>query len=58
MQETVGHPFEIEYVSTRKICCDGGTLGHPAVYLQVPELGMVDCPYCSRRFIHRPSLAE
>lgn len=36
--------------------CDGGggALGHPAVYLNMGEKGVVDCPYCSRRFVLKP----
>ena len=29
----------------------GGTLGHPAVYLNLLPLGETTCPYCSRHFI-------
>lgn len=45
---------EIETVTTTRICCDGGegALGHPRVYLTIdPETGMVECPYCDKRFV-------
>lgn len=30
----------------------GGSLGHPRVYLQIkPEVGEIECPYCSRRYV-------
>ena len=46
--------FETITVETHKVACDGGRggLGHPKVYLQIPaDVGHVDCPYCSRRYV-------
>ena len=48
---------EILYVSTRAVSCDGGggALGHPLVYLRIPEnRNWVECGYCDRRFILVP----
>lgn len=39
---------------TTQVNCDGGggALGHPRVYLQIkPEVGEIECPYCSRRYV-------
>ncbi len=41
-------------VETTTVNCDGGggALGHPRVYLQIkPEVGEIECPYCSRRYV-------
>ena len=39
-------------VSETNVPCDGGTLGHPKVYLKIdPKTGEVVCPYCSRRYV-------
>lgn len=46
---------ETEIVSQNRIACDGGegALGHPRVWLQIPEdLGWVECGYCDKKFIH------
>ncbi|MEB3702274.1 Zinc-finger domain-containing protein [Candidatus Bealeia paramacronuclearis] len=32
---------------------NGGSLGHPAVYLNIMPAGEVTCPYCSRHFVLR-----
>lgn len=44
---------EVKYVKTPKVACDGdeGALGHPRVYLNMGDDGVVECPYCDRRFI-------
>ena len=42
-------------VDVYRISCDGetGALGHPRLWLQIPEdIGFVECPYCDFRFIH------
>ncbi|MDX1485282.1 MAG: zinc-finger domain-containing protein [Alphaproteobacteria bacterium] len=44
-------PVEIITTETPVVGCDGGTLGHPLVYLNLGEDGRVDCPYCGRRFV-------
>ncbi len=41
-----------------QVSCDGGggSLGHPRVYLQIkPEVGEIECPYCSRRYVLKQS---
>jgi uncharacterized Zn-finger protein len=44
---------ETRIVHHARVACDGngGTLGHPKVYLQIGDEGFVDCPYCDRRFV-------
>ncbi|MGR3761003.1 zinc-finger domain-containing protein [Roseobacteraceae bacterium NS-SX3] len=47
---------ETKIVDSYRVACDGseGALGHPRVYLQIPEAeGWVECPYCDCKFIHR-----
>ena len=47
---------ETKTVNSRKVACDGseGALGHPRVYLQIPEeQGWVECPYCDCKYIHK-----
>jgi uncharacterized Zn-finger protein len=55
------HPApEIEVVSRWKVACDGGggALGHPRVWLVIPEdRGWIDCPYCDKRFVHESAAA-
>ena len=41
---------EIISVKDSKVSCDGGSTGHPLVYLVVPDEGGIECPYCSRTF--------
>ena len=46
---------ETEVVSKMRISCDGGggALGHPRVWLTINrDTGMVECPYCDKKFIH------
>ena len=38
-------------VETRTVACDGGPLGHPAVYLKIGDEGDIVCPYCSRHYV-------
>ncbi len=38
-------------VDTATVGCDGGTLGHPKVFLKIGDGGEVVCPYCSRRYV-------
>jgi len=39
-------------VHSLKIACDGGTLGHPRVFLTIrPEVRETVCPYCSLHYI-------
>lgn len=47
---------ETKIVDSYRVACDGGegALGHPRVYLQIPEeLGYVICPYCDCMYVHR-----
>ena len=46
-------PAETIEVEETRVSCDGGgsALGHPLIYLNLGEEGVVDCPYCGRRFI-------
>jgi uncharacterized Zn-finger protein len=48
-------PFETIYVDTMVAACNGGggPLGHPKVYLNLAADGKVECPYCSRLFVHQ-----
>ena len=50
------HAPETQIVDQYRIACDGGegALGHPRVWLQIPEAeGFVECPYCDKKIIHR-----
>ncbi|MEM6827106.1 MAG: zinc-finger domain-containing protein [Pseudomonadota bacterium] len=61
---------EITFVDKRRVSCDGAgdirggagyrpaALGHPRVYLEIDESGLVDCGYCDRRFILRGGPAD
>jgi uncharacterized Zn-finger protein len=45
---------ETKIVEKSKVACDGGEgpLGHPRVWLQIPEdTGFVECPYCDCKFV-------
>ncbi len=44
---------EIITVTSRRLACDGvgGALGHPRVWLEMGAAGVVECPYCDRRFV-------
>ena len=47
---------ETKIVDSYKVACDGGVgaLGHPRVWLQIPnEHGWVECPYCDCKFVHK-----
>jgi len=48
-------PFETVYVDSTEVSCDGGggALGHPKVYLNLSADGEIECPYCSRLFVHQ-----
>ena len=46
---------EQEVTDAWRVACDGGegALGHPRVWLQIPDgVGFVDCGYCDKRYIH------
>ena len=50
----MAEPVETIKTTTPNVNCDGGggALGHPRVYLQIkPQVGHIDCPYCSRRYV-------
>ncbi|SFP79919.1 Uncharacterized conserved protein, contains Zn-finger domain [Tranquillimonas alkanivorans] len=45
---------EVEVVTSTRVACDGGegALGHPRVWLQIPEdRGWVECGYCDKRYV-------
>ena len=47
---------EIKIVDSYRVACDGseGALGHPRVYLLIPEtVGYVECPYCDCKYVHK-----
>ena len=47
---------ETKIVESFRIACDGGegALGHPRVWLQIPEdQGWVECPYCDCKYVHK-----
>ena len=46
-------PPEVQLVTRRRISCDGGegALGHPRVWMEIPDEGFVDCGYCDKRFV-------
>lgn len=53
-QDQPAHPApETATVLARRISCDGGegALGHPRVWLTIPDGGWIDCPYCDKRFV-------
>jgi uncharacterized Zn-finger protein len=46
---------ETEVVKSWRVSCDGGegALGHPRVWLSIPEdRGWVECGYCDKRYVH------
>lgn len=42
------------------VACDGGgdPLGCPRVFLAFEREGLVDCPYCGRRFVRKASRSK
>lgn len=51
---TISAP-EIKIVSAWRVSCDGGegALGHPRVWLQIPQdRGWVECPYCDCKYVY------
>jgi len=52
-------PHEIIEVEAAVVGCDGGggVLGHPLVYLNMENKGGVDCPYCGRKYVLKPTKA-
>ena len=55
------HPApETQIVNRSRISCDGGegALGHPRIWLSIPEeSGWIDCPYCDKRYLLEGSAA-
>lgn len=54
-RDMITDPPETEIVSSWRIACDGGegALGHPRVWLSIPEeRRWVECGYCDKRFVH------
>ncbi|UWR92572.1 zinc-finger domain-containing protein [Phaeobacter inhibens] len=52
---------ETKIVDSYRVACDGseGALGHPRVYLQIPEAeGFVECPYCDCKFVHKDAVGK
>ena len=51
---------EIIPVDDTRVCCDGGggALGHPRVYLNITTSGVIDCPYCGRRYLLQAGAAH
>ena len=52
---------ETEVVTTWKVACDGGggALGHPRVWLSIPEdKGWVECGYCDKRYVHESAAGK
>jgi len=46
-------PEVIETDSETVACDGGGALGHPRVWLNTGGKGVVDCPYCDRRYVFK-----
>ena len=45
---------EVVEVDSARVACDGGTGGHPRVWLQIPrDKGWVECPYCDCKYVLR-----
>ncbi|NNU79569.1 zinc-finger domain-containing protein [Halovulum dunhuangense] len=50
---------EVEIVTKSTVACDGGTLGHPRVWLTVdPDKGYVECGYCDKRYVLKGGPAD
>ncbi|MHB1204015.1 MAG: zinc-finger domain-containing protein [Rhodospirillaceae bacterium] len=52
---------EIIKSDSTQVKCDGGggALGHPRVYLHIePQVGEIECPYCSRRYVLNKDAAD
>lgn len=48
----MAQPFETIEVTSHTVACGGGALGHPRVFLEIPEdEHKVVCPYCSRTYL-------
>ena len=53
-------PTEVINVADPVVACDGGggALGHPRVYLNITTGGLIDCPYCGRRYVLQADAAR
>jgi uncharacterized Zn-finger protein len=54
MSSLPAHPAPAtEIVTQARVACDGGegALGHPRVWISIPDAGWADCGYCDKRFI-------
>lgn len=52
---------EIVIVDESRVACDGGegALGHPRVWLMIPEeTGFVECGYCDKKIILKGGVAD
>jgi uncharacterized Zn-finger protein len=49
MDETENEQLVV--VKCKTVNCDGGSSGHPNIYLKIDEDEKVVCPYCSRVFM-------
>jgi len=58
--DTVAPQPEQILVTTARVACDGGggALGHPLVYMDMGDDGVVECGYCDRRFVLAESGAD
>lgn len=53
-ERSMAQPYETIEVTDHTVACDGGdgALGHPRVFLEIPEdEHKVVCPYCSRTYV-------
>jgi uncharacterized Zn-finger protein len=51
MNEILDQDPDAIVAASATVACDGGTLGHPRVYLRIGETREIVCPYCSQRFV-------
>lgn len=52
---------ETKIVETPRLACDGGggALGHPRVWLQIPQAdGYVECGYCDCKYVLKGGPAD
>lgn len=50
---------ETKIIESAKVACDGGDMGHPRVWLSIPEAtGFVECPYCDTKYVLKGSDAD
>lgn len=61
MTQSTSHPApETIRVDDHKVACDGGggALGHPKVWYEMGDDGVVECKYCDRRFVLKGGKAD